>query len=77
MVMSSGQKGQYMVCTVPDGAAEKAGVCTGDRLIWINGALVSMLTHSHLVKAVGVRSPTSPNICHGPCQMSHVCFLLR
>lgn len=53
MDMSPGQKGQYMVSsTVPDGPAERAGVCTGDRLIWINGFLVSTLTHSTLSKTV-------------------------
>ncbi|XP_040901517.1 Na(+)/H(+) exchange regulatory cofactor NHE-RF3-like [Toxotes jaculatrix] len=47
-----GQKGQYVVSTVTDGPAERVGVCTGDRLIWINGIPVSTLTHSTLSKTV-------------------------
>ncbi|XP_047450543.1 Na(+)/H(+) exchange regulatory cofactor NHE-RF3-like isoform X3 [Mugil cephalus] len=46
----NGQKGQYMVSTVVDGPAEKAGVCTGDKLIWINGVTVSALTQPTLKK---------------------------
>ncbi|XP_071327984.1 Na(+)/H(+) exchange regulatory cofactor NHE-RF3-like [Trachinotus anak] len=52
IISVEGQKGQYMVSTVPDGPAERAGVCSGDRLIWINGVLVSAITHSNLSKTV-------------------------
>ena len=40
------------------GAAEKAGVCKGDRLVWMDGATVSDLTHSALSRMVCV-SPFS------------------
>lgn len=55
-VFSSGQKNQYIVTTVLDSPAEKAGVNTGDRLIWINGDKASMLTYSAISRTV---SPVS------------------
>ena len=47
-----GEKGRFSVGLVHGGAAERAGVCRGDRLIWMNGAAVSDLTHSALTRMV-------------------------
>uniref|UniRef100_A0A8C7H7M6 PDZ domain containing 3a n=1 Tax=Oncorhynchus kisutch TaxID=8019 RepID=A0A8C7H7M6_ONCKI len=46
------QKGRYMLSTVSECPAERAGVRSGDRLVWINGAMVSTLTHSAISKMV-------------------------
>lgn len=50
--MSTGAKGQYVVNTMVDGPAEEAGVKTGDRLIWVNGVMASVLTHAVLSRMV-------------------------
>ncbi|XP_051981737.1 NHERF family PDZ scaffold protein 4b isoform X1 [Xyrauchen texanus] len=47
-----GEKGKFTVSKVNGGAAEKAGVQKGDRLVWINGAMASELTYSAIRKMV-------------------------
>lgn len=49
-----GEKGKFTVSPVKGGAAEKAGVKKGDRLIWIDGAMASELTHSAISKMVSM-----------------------
>ncbi|CAK6976712.1 Na(+)/H(+) exchange regulatory cofactor NHE-RF3-like [Scomber scombrus] len=48
IISVEGQKSQYIVSTVTDGPAERAGVCSGDRLIWINGVMTTTLSLSSL-----------------------------
>uniref|UniRef100_A0A673L473 Na(+)/H(+) exchange regulatory cofactor NHE-RF4-like n=1 Tax=Sinocyclocheilus rhinocerous TaxID=307959 RepID=A0A673L473_9TELE len=47
-----GERGRYRLSLVTDGPAERAGVQNGDRLIWINGAMISALSYAALSKMV-------------------------
>ncbi|KTF81057.1 hypothetical protein cypCar_00015818, partial [Cyprinus carpio] len=47
-----GERGRYRLSSVTDGPAERAGVQNGDRLIWINGAMISALSYAALSKMV-------------------------
>ncbi|XP_056613281.1 Na(+)/H(+) exchange regulatory cofactor NHE-RF4 isoform X2 [Triplophysa dalaica] len=47
-----GKRGCYRLSPVNQGPAERAGIKNGDMLIWINGAMVSSLTHGALSKMV-------------------------
>ncbi|MGH0186297.1 UNVERIFIED_CONTAM: hypothetical protein FKN15_021545 [Acipenser sinensis] len=49
-----GSKGRFSLTVTSGGPAEKAGVRTGDRLIWINGDHVADLTHCALNKMLGL-----------------------
>lgn len=50
-----GEKGRFCVSLARGGAAERAGVCHGDLLVWMNGATVSDLTHAALSRMVGTQ----------------------
>ncbi|XP_074536286.1 Na(+)/H(+) exchange regulatory cofactor NHE-RF3-like [Halichoeres trimaculatus] len=52
VVLVEGHRGHFVLRTVSDGQAEKAGVRTGDRLIQINGVQTTTLTHSSLSRTV-------------------------
>lgn len=47
-----GEKGKFSMCPTSGGTAERAGVRKGDRLIWLDGATVSELSHSAISKMV-------------------------
>lgn len=51
--VAAGQKSRFAVSLLRGGAAERAGVCRGDLLVWMNGAAVSDLTHAALRRMVG------------------------
>ncbi|KAM6959263.1 Na(+)/H(+) exchange regulatory cofactor NHE-RF3 [Aplochiton taeniatus] len=52
VVPVEGQRGQFILTTASDCPAERAGVRSGDKLVWINGLMASTLTHSALMKMV-------------------------
>ncbi|TRY64627.1 hypothetical protein DNTS_004868 [Danionella cerebrum] len=47
-----GARGNYRLTVVSGGPADRAGVQSGDRLIWINGVRISDLSHASLAKMV-------------------------
>ncbi|XP_026869203.2 Na(+)/H(+) exchange regulatory cofactor NHE-RF3 [Electrophorus electricus] len=47
-----GDRGRYYLNPAIEGPAERAGVQAGDHLLWINGVMVSTLSHSALSKMI-------------------------
>ena len=74
--ISPGQKGQYMLSTVSEGPAKRAGVRSGDRLVWINGAMVSTLTHSAISKMVSIQTLLLGTALGKQTHMADVCVCL-
>ncbi|XP_076833499.1 Na(+)/H(+) exchange regulatory cofactor NHE-RF3 isoform X2 [Brachyhypopomus gauderio] len=52
IIPTEGDKGRFYLDPVSEGPAERAGVRAGDRLLWINGVMVSSLSHSALTKKI-------------------------
>lgn len=48
LISLEGQRGDFIVSTVSGGPAERAGVSSGDKLIWINGTRAASLSQSAL-----------------------------
>ncbi|CAB1347548.1 unnamed protein product [Coregonus sp. 'balchen'] len=71
-----GQKGRYMLSTVSEGPAERAGVRSGDRLVWINGSMVSTLTHSAISKMVNIQTLLLGTALGKQTHMADVCVSL-
>lgn len=60
LLFALGEKGRFTVSLLRGGAAERAGVCKGDLLVWMNGATVSDLTHAALSRMVGTQQSHLP-----------------
>ncbi|CAL1571141.1 unnamed protein product [Knipowitschia caucasica] len=75
LISLEGHRGQYIVSTESGGAAERAGVCSGDKLICINGTRVSSLTLSAINRTLR-KSPDSVTVLviDG---VSEECFIKR
>ncbi|XP_041729559.1 Na(+)/H(+) exchange regulatory cofactor NHE-RF3 isoform X2 [Coregonus clupeaformis] len=71
-----GQKGRYMLSTVSEGPAERAGVRSGDRLVWINGSMVSTLTYSAISKMVNIQTLLLGTALGKQTHMADVCVSL-
>ncbi|KAK7882845.1 hypothetical protein WMY93_029019 [Mugilogobius chulae] len=58
LISLEGHRRQFIVSTESGGPAERAGVCSGDKLIWINGTRASALSQSALNRTMK-KSPDS------------------
>ncbi|KAG9348258.1 hypothetical protein JZ751_001993 [Albula glossodonta] len=56
-----GERGRYSVCTLSDGPAERAGLCSGQRLVWINGAMLRKSMDHVTVLVIDHKSEVSYN----------------
>lgn len=68
----AGKRGKYHLSPVSEGPAERAGVQAGDRLLSISGVMVSKLSHSALMKMVGLYGIYPFKIC---LRQNCCCFL--
>lgn len=75
LISLEGNRGQFIVSTESGGPAERAGVCSGDKLIWINGIKASSLSQSFLNRTIK-KSPGAVTLLVID-SVSESCFIKR
>ena len=75
LYMCAGKRGMYYLNPVSEGPAERAGVQPGDILVWINGVMVSTLTHSALAKMVSWHCRFVTCFSHESVSVLTLCFV--